>query len=275
MANSQSPPATSLPLAPPSTSAPYSSVNTRLRAPSAASYQSTDSIAVSVSEVSAKRQDELERYFGAELRKQCPDIPAQDLLTVIATQSGDLQAKVLLHGRLYLTSHHLCFRSNILGYKTETIHSLADLRSVKKGTTAKWIQNAVYIIEDHHGTGDYIGYGSLADRDALYASIVECWKFSAPQRYAAWVDRASDECLVESAEEGTADTQGTASTSRAKEGEDLDSLVSTTQCTGEDHLSEVALDTVVGMPLEDLYNLVYHNREFMEDFYTNDKGLTG
>lgn len=248
----------------PPSSSPYQSVSTRLRAESAgsqASLQSTDSLASSVSEVASKRHEEFQRYFGARLLDENPGVPAEELLTVVATQSGDLQAKLLLHGRVYLTRHHLCFRCNILGYKRETIHPLTGIRSVKRGTTAKWIQNAVYVIEDGHELGDYTGYGSMADRDAMYESILECWKMAAPERYTDWMDRGSEDELIPS--------------KSVEEEEGEDEPVATTQCSGEDHLGEVALDTVVGMPLDKLYRLVYHDREFIEAFYTRDKGLTG
>lgn len=247
--------------APPSSS-PYQAVSTRIRAESAASQtsiQTTDSVALSISEVSSKRQEEFHRYFGDQLQRLHPDLPLEELLTVVATQSGDLQAKLLLHGRLYLTKHHLCFRCNILGYKRETVHPLTGIKSVKRGTTAKWIQNAVYVIEDDHEDGDYTGYGSLADRDAMYESIVDCWKKAAPERHSEWMERGSEEELVPPA--GIQEEEETP--------------VATTQCTGKDHLEETALDTVVGMPLDKLYELVYQDREFIEAFYTQDKGLTG
>lgn len=236
--------------------------------------------AESPTSVSSKRQSELERYFGADLKAQWNEptpIPL-DYLTVIATQSGDLQAKLLLHGRLYLTPYHLCFRSNILGYKTETIHPLKKLRSVKKGTTAKWIQNAVYIIEDDHEGEEYIGYGSLADRNAMFDSIRDCWKVVSPEKYEAWLARGSSEQLVNGTnEEKDVDEEGGAVVASSGEDAVVKGTVAakTTQCTGEDHLDELAIDTVVGIPLDQLYQLVYQNRDFIEDFYKNDKGLTG
>ena len=228
------------------------------------------SVASTSSRAPAKRQDEFERHFGNAIEKAygLGDMP-DDYLTVIATQSGDLQAKVLLHGRLYLTPHHLCFRSNILGYKTEKIHPLKKITSVRKGTTAKWIQNAVYIIEGNDEE-DYIGYGSLGDRDALYDSIIECWKVEAPERYSAWLEKGSVDTLVDEQA-----TPGDDPTAPVEAGHDADAGAATTECTGDDHFDEVAIDTTIPIPLDQLYNLVYHNQEFMEDFYKNDKGLTG
>lgn len=253
----------------------------RARGQSVLSVQSTASSQFeSPTSVSSKRQKELEKHFGDDLIAQWsePGPVPPDYLTVIATQSGDLQAKVLLHGRLYLTPYHLCFRSNILGYKTETIHPLSKLRSLKKGTTAKWIQNAIYIIEDDHEGDDYIGYGSLADRNAMFDSIKECWKIVAPEKHDAWTTRGSAETLggddegepsVREKETAQASTSAPAGSSGEKES------VETTECTGEDHFDELAIDTVVGISLDQLYKLLYHNRDFIEDFYKNDKGLTG
>jgi hypothetical protein len=269
---------------------------------SLSSFQSNTTTATTVSRsghVSRKRQAEYERFFGDELLKRyaaCKDehkgdtsddfasnTPPEDYLTVIATQSGDLQAKVLLHGRLYLTKYHLCFRSNILGYKTESIHPLPNITSVKKGTTAKWIQNAIYIIEDAHGDGEYIGYGSLGDRDAMFDDIVQCWKVDAPGRYKDWSDRGSTETLVQGDDNAigggkAATAEGSDSGSSASEGsagKGGEVKAEETSCTGKDHFKELAIDVKLPITLEKMFNLVYRDKEFMTDFYTNDKKLTG
>jgi hypothetical protein len=110
-------------------------------------------------------------------------------LTVLQTQSADLQASVLLHGRLYLTRYHLCFRSNICGYVTEKIHDLRDIISVERSTTAKWIQNAVSIELDTTSDEKVLGYGSMGDREAMYIGLVEVWKERAPERYSTYMER--------------------------------------------------------------------------------------
>ncbi|WVR08380.1 hypothetical protein IAU60_005435 [Kwoniella sp. DSM 27419] len=242
---------------------------TRHRGESNVSFASVAST-LDTSSVSPKRQDELERYFGKELKGLRDGPLPEDYLTVVMTQSADLQAKVLLHGRLYLTPYHLCFRSNILGYKTETIHPLTRLTSVRKGTTAKWIQNAVYIIEEDHQEGDYIGYGSMADRDAMFQSIVECWKVVAPERHQAWLSNGSQDTLVMEDRDVGGEVKGEAVDHPASS----ESKIQSTKCSGEGHLDELAIDTVIPIPLDQLFNLVYHNRAFIEEFYKVDKGLT-
>lgn len=239
-------------------------------ASNASASDSVLSVASTSSRCPAKRQDELEKHFGTIIERSFSsgNIPP-DCLTLLATQSGDLQAKVLLHGRLYLTPYHLCFRSNILGFKTEKIHPLKGITSVRKGTTAKWIQNAVYIIEGNDEE-DYTGYGSLGDRDAMYDSIVECWKAVAPERYSTWLDRGSVDTLVDEQA-----TPGDDASAPVEAGHDTEAGATATECTGDGHFDELAIDTTIPIPLEQLFNLVYHNQAFIEDFYKNDKGLTG
>lgn len=227
------------------------------------SIEPTDSIASSItsshSAVSSKRQDEFERYFRERLAGEEAD------LTVIATQSADLQAKLLLHGRLYLTRSHLCFRSNILGYLTESIHPLKDIVSVAKGTTAKWIQNAVYISVQGPDTVEVINYGSLGDREALFEVLVDCWKLAAPERHASWLDEISD-----GNGQGEEKPDDTATLDGGETGED----VKHTRCSG-DHYDEVALDAKFPMNPEQLYELLYRNEQFIREFYETDKELTG
>ncbi|OCF38519.1 hypothetical protein I317_07700 [Kwoniella heveanensis CBS 569] len=228
-------------------------------------------------EVSLKRQEEFERYFGEQLRALAPDQVPPDYLTVLETQSADLQAKVLLHGRLYLTPYHLCFRSNILGYKTEYIHPLDKLISVQKGTTAKWIQNAIYVCVDDDALEDkQLGYGSMKDRDSMYTSVVECWKVVAPERYKAYAEKpevALDPSDVDDGETGS-DTSQEASVATSTTGGGETVQVKQTKCTEEGHLKELALDVTFPIALDQVFNLIYHNREFITEFYEVDQELT-
>jgi len=267
-----SPDTASIASTPQTTTHPYRArgISNASAAESVSSVASAASFASTSSRASAKRQEEFERFFGNAIDKAFgPGEMPDDYLTLIETQSCDLQAKVLLHGRLYLTPHHLCFRSNILGYKTEKIHPLKGITSVRKGTTAKWIQNAVYVIEGNDEE-DYVGYGSLGDRDAMYDNIIDNWKAEVPEVYSAWLEKGSVDTLVEEQA-----TPGDDPDAPVEAGHDPNAGVTATKCTGEDHFDELAIDTTIPIPMEQLYNLVYHNQEFMEDFYKNDKGLTG
>ncbi|ORX38733.1 hypothetical protein BD324DRAFT_622133 [Kockovaella imperatae] len=201
--------------------------------------------------VRRKRQSDFERIFGSQV--------GQDV-EVLATQSCDWQSNILLHGRLYLTRTHLCFRSNILGYVTEHVHPLADVVALERGTTAKWIQNAVYVnIKDESDPdGIHFGYGSLKDRDAMYETIFENWKAVAPDRVEAMQTRRKEAASMMGSSESN--ETGAAGVVRS-------------EGTGECY-AELAIDTQFPIPLEELYKLLYHNDEFIHDFMTNDKKLT-
>ncbi|WVQ98399.1 hypothetical protein IAU59_005522 [Kwoniella sp. CBS 9459] len=242
---------------------------TRSRSSTVASSSATSILG----EVSLKRQEEFERHFGERLQSLAPEETPPDYLTVLETQSADLQAKVLLHGRLYLTPYHLCFRSNILGYKTEYIHPLDKVISVEKGTTAKWIQNAIYVCVDDDTLEDkQLGYGSMKDRDSMYASVVECWKVVAPEKYRAYAERPEvtldpsevDETGSDTSQEGASDVTSTTGGAEVKQ----------TKCTEDGHLKELAIDVTFPVSLDQVYNLIYHNREFITEFYEVDQELT-
>lgn len=286
---------------------------------STASTSASSTISTSSGVVSDKRQAEFQKHFGDDLEPLF-----DDSFDVLATQSTDLQSSVLIHGRLYLTRHHLCFRANILGIVTKKIHPLKDVVQVEKGTTAKWIQNAVYIYME--GEERYVGYGSLGDRDAMYDDIVAAWKLEAPERYEAAqaaeradtdagggvsgaVDKsetstlngipASDAAValpttaVASTAPATApstatapvpasasapapskSTAATASKSTSPATAAATPPVKHTSDSGE-HYKEVAIDTVFHMTMDEVFNLVYRNREFIMDFYTREQKLTG
>ena len=195
--------------------------------------------------VRPQRQQDFERHFGTKIKEMSPDSDLQ----VIATQSCDWQSNILLHGRLYLTRQHLCFRSNILGYVTEQVHPLKDVVSLERGTTAKWIQNAVYVsVKDGEAEGTHYGYGSLKDRNAMHDAVLEAWRTEAPEAAAAMEKGPALDSPIESPKES--------------------------EGTGE-HYAELALDICFPILLKDLFDLLYHNDDFMMDFMKNDKKLTG
>ena len=228
----------------------------------------TQSSVQSSRRVTPRRQADFEKYFGKQI-----DPPGPNPSEVIATQSCDFQGSILLHGRLYLTPTHLCFRSNILGYLTEKIHPLKDVIAVQKGTTAKWIQNAVYVVmkDESDPEGVQYGYGSLADREDLYSCLTECWKIEAPEASDAMLARQlqAETVVEESSSAGAMDDKGTVETVEA------DTSTTATECTGVDHLEELAIDVKFHIGLGDLHKLLYGNRDFLMDFYTNEKQLSG
>jgi hypothetical protein len=296
---------------------------TRNRSASSATASSSTASIIGAA-VSQKRQDEFEKYFADKLNAEYGEDDVD--LTVLATQSADYQGKVLIHGRLYLTASHLCFRSNILGFRTERIHRLKNVTSVKKGTTAKWIQNAIYVAVDDgsanrersgsssgkqpaasvsassaaedgaNGSGDVAngvaGYGSLGDREAMYESVLNCWRIEAPERYndmmehlaedadateeeeAGEGERANGEDEETSVEGDAEESSGSADSVTARGSTDTKPEVKHTECTGE-HLKELALDAKVPLTPEKLYQLIYQTPEFTQEFYEKDQKLTG
>lgn len=281
---------------------------------SALASQSTSSLGGS-KPIPSNRQNDFEKLFGPHLQPhRGEDTP--DFFTVCQTQSADLQASVLLHGRLYLTRYHLCFRSNICGYVTEKIHDLRDIVSVERSTTAKWIQNAISLTLDTESDEKVVGYGSMADRDAMYAGVVEVWKLRAPERFSSWqatqaakgdgdADLLGDSKMSQSKRNRSATTSTQSGTSKYADiearhrhrastaagelehgqaaspkkaaghiAEEQEGGLQETECSGQ-HYDELALDTTVGVKMEQLYNLMYHNPEFGKFFLEGKQKLTG
>lgn len=272
--------------------------------------------------IPANRQADFEKLFGQQLPKPKGEDTPDDFLTVLQTQSADLQASVLLHGRLYLTRYHLCFRSNIMGYVTERVHDLRDIVWVERSTTAKWIQNAVSIGVDTESDDKVIGYGSMADREAMFTGLTDVWKERAPERYSQFLERRETKSAMDADLAGAGsrhrsattatksgvphdiDTAGRhrSATATAKLGQDKPVKKEhagiaeeeeheeeghegkhtesqgveekETECCGE-HFDEVALDTTLPVEIDQLFELMYHNEEFGQDFFKNKQKLTG
>ncbi|WWC69066.1 uncharacterized protein I206_103002 [Kwoniella pini CBS 10737] len=223
----------------------------------------------------AKRMDlEPLTSFGADPSTAHSFKLPDDYMTIVATQAADLQASILVHGRLCLTRYHLCFRSNILGIITMKVHSLSDIVSIKKGTTAKWIQNAVYVRvleldDDDKWVEQHYGYGSLWNRDSLYDALMECWRARSPDRFNAFVEAEGLES--ENIDIDEQDTEGEAQVTASGDGDGSIPII--TKPSGEEY-KELALNVKFPLDMEQTFNLLYHNPDFTNHFYTNDKGLT-
>ncbi|WWC89636.1 uncharacterized protein L201_004561 [Kwoniella dendrophila CBS 6074] len=268
----------------------YSTANNSL-SPSSTNQSSSSSFVSTVSTKASdsnlnQRQNEFEKNFtkkieeepitafGADSVEYENFVLPDDHMTILATQAADLQAAILVHGRICLTRYHVCFRSNIIGIITMKVHALSNITSVKKGTTAKWIQNAIYlkvleVDEDGQEVERDYNYGSLRFRDMLYDSVMECWKIRAPQRYEEFMKKEAiengeelDDGDDEEDDVGVTSADGTTAPAIKK-----------TSGSGE-HYQELALNVKVPLELDQVYNLLYHNRDFTTDFYTNEKKLT-
>ncbi|KAG0170655.1 hypothetical protein DFQ29_009165 [Apophysomyces sp. BC1021] len=70
-------------------------------------------------------------------------IPTEDVL--IEDYGCALQKDILLHGRMYISEHHISFYSNIFGYVTNLLIAFSDIIDIKKRATAFFIPNAILI----------------------------------------------------------------------------------------------------------------------------------
>lgn len=204
-----------------------------------------------------------------------------------------------------------------MGYVTERVHDLRDIVWVERSTTAKWIQNAVSIGLDTELDDKVIGYGSMADREAMFTGLMEVWKERAPERYSQFLERRETKSAMDADLAGagarhrsatTATKSGVphdietagrhrSATATAKLGQDRPSTKTEggiieeeehgdehadtqeggpkeTDCCGE-HFDEVALDTTLPVEINQLFDLMYHNEEFGQDFLKNKQKLTG
>ncbi|CAF0858014.1 unnamed protein product [Brachionus calyciflorus] len=97
-------------------------------------------------------------------------LPPEEHLLV--DYSCALQREILAHGRLYVSSNHVCFRANIIGWETTVILKLKDIRSLVKDKTAKIIPNAITIILDN----EKYFLTSFVSRDKTYTTLVKVWQ---------------------------------------------------------------------------------------------------
>ena len=90
---------------------------------------------------------------------------------VIDDFSCAIQKSILLHGRLYVTQSHLCFYSNIFGFRTEIKLAFPDITSLRKKHTVLVVPNALEIRTEDRS---YL-FASFAFRDQAFRMISELW----------------------------------------------------------------------------------------------------
>lgn len=91
---------------------------------------------------------------------------------LIASYPCALQRDILVQGKLYLSSSHLCFKANIFGWRTLLILPLSEVVSIQKRTYARMFQNALTVCTTHAKNI----FASLLHRDQTYEEIVKIWK---------------------------------------------------------------------------------------------------
>ncbi|OBZ80178.1 putative membrane protein C20F10.07, partial [Choanephora cucurbitarum] len=120
--------------------------------------------ACDLSLASKKKNDEFHALFKS--------VPESDLL--IDDYKCALQKEILLQGHLYLSEHHVCFKSNIFGWVTNLVIQFAEIERIEKRMTAKIIPNGILIATN---TSTHI-FASFLLRDQTYEQIIKIWNLS-------------------------------------------------------------------------------------------------
>ncbi|CAO3691518.1 unnamed protein product [Rhizopus microsporus] len=97
-------------------------------------------------------------------------VPQTDKL--IEVYKCALQKEILLQGHMYVSEHHVCFKSNIFGFVTNLIINFHEITDVQKKMTAKIIPNGILIKTNTIGHT----FASFISRDQAYDQIVKIWK---------------------------------------------------------------------------------------------------
>eukprot|EP00741_Cyanophora_paradoxa_P016433 tig00020912_g15868.t1 len=101
-------------------------------------------------------------------------LPASEFL--ITNYSCAIQRKILLQGRLFLFSQHICFKSaltSMFGIETRECIALAEVADIQKKNTAFVLPNAIEVTTTK---GDKVFFGSFLYRDEAFRVIVGAWK---------------------------------------------------------------------------------------------------
>ncbi|KAF0309132.1 putative membrane protein C20F10.07 [Amphibalanus amphitrite] len=91
---------------------------------------------------------------------------------IIKSFSCALVSDILLQGRLYVTSHHFAFYSNLFGHVTRILIPCSLVLDITKERTARIIPNAVAILSSE---GRHV-FGSLLSRDSAFETLVRVWR---------------------------------------------------------------------------------------------------
>ncbi|KAG1471924.1 hypothetical protein G6F56_001838 [Rhizopus delemar] len=97
-------------------------------------------------------------------------VPQTDML--IEVYKCALHKEILLQGHVYVSEHHVCFKSNIFGWVTNLVVNFDEITAVEKRMTAKVIPNGLVIDTP---TSKHV-FASLLSRDQAYDQIVKIWK---------------------------------------------------------------------------------------------------
>ncbi|KAH9948214.1 hypothetical protein B0H21DRAFT_707938 [Amylocystis lapponica] len=196
-----------------------------------------------------------------------PTIPEGDYL--IEDYGCALQREILIQGRLYISENHICFHANIFGWITDLSIPMYEVTTLDKRMTAFVIPNAIQITT----TRAKYTFTSFLSRDTTFDVIYNVWKLARPEEPSGSLDM-----LHNQSEEGLPVANGLGppvvlnGTTSPKKSPPKNKV---TQCEcgrlGQ-HLSEVAMESVLPGTPEKIYNLMFTSG-FMKDFMRDDQKL--
>ncbi|KAI9031653.1 GRAM domain-containing protein [Phycomyces nitens] len=83
-----------------------------------------------------------------------------------------IQKEILHQGHIYVSEHHICFRSNIFGWVTTLVMAFTEIKDIKKRKTARIIPNGLSISTFN---ADHV-FASLLFRDQTFELMIKLWK---------------------------------------------------------------------------------------------------
>ncbi|KAL7667315.1 VASt domain-containing protein [[Candida] zeylanoides] len=106
---------------------------------------------------------------NADFHSIFKDIPRDERL--IDDFSCAISKEILVQGRIYLSSHYVCFNSNILGWVTNLIIPLQEVIQIEKKATAVLFPNGMVIRTLQNR---YV-FATFISRDSIFSLITTVW----------------------------------------------------------------------------------------------------
>ncbi|KAI8977931.1 GRAM domain-containing protein [Pilobolus umbonatus] len=192
----------------------------------------------------------------------------QETDNLIEEYSCALQKELLLQGHLYISEHHVCFKSNIFGWVTNLVINFSEITRVEKRMTAKIIPNGITIYTD---TSKHI-FASILSRDQVYDQIVKIWDLNKKVSSVIHSPHTSVHADHESDDSIDSDTQSIKSMMKNNRPRSISNsyrapvpVPQRRECPCTEQLSYVAMDYCFDGTVELVNRLLYHT-EFIKRF---------
>ncbi|KAK4052009.1 hypothetical protein OIO90_004539 [Microbotryomycetes sp. JL221] len=143
--------------------------------PASAQADNNSSMGYSIREDVASEYDVDPAVSDRRFHRFFTSIPAEEEL--IETYLCALVREIALAGRLYISEHHVGFRTNILGFSTSVSIPFSEITTIEKRSTAKVIPNAIEIVT--HNSRHL--FSNLLKRDSCYNLLVAVWRHEHPE----------------------------------------------------------------------------------------------